>query len=87
MSIVYHPESITKKEGALIIRLSANYASYVELHKQLQTIIMVTTSARDLIEPCMTYIRPCPNPNWPTHLNALAFAYDATPHTTTGYQP
>ena len=26
-------------------------------------------------------------PNWPAHLSALVFAYNATPHSTTGYQP
>ena len=26
-------------------------------------------------------------PNWPEHLGALVFAYNATPHSTTGYQP
>ena len=26
-------------------------------------------------------------PNWPAHLSALVFAYNAMPHSTTGYQP
>ena len=26
-------------------------------------------------------------PNWPAHLSALVFVYNATPHSTTGYQP
>ena len=26
-------------------------------------------------------------PNWPEHLSTLVFAYNATPHSTTGYQP
>ena len=26
-------------------------------------------------------------PNWPTYLPSLVFAYTATPHSTTGYQP
>ena len=26
-------------------------------------------------------------PNWPVHLSALVFVYNATPHSTTGYQP
>ena len=26
-------------------------------------------------------------PNWPEHLNTLVFAYNVTPHSTTGYQP
>ena len=26
-------------------------------------------------------------PNWPAHLGALVFAYNATPHSRTGYQP
>ena len=26
-------------------------------------------------------------PNWPANLGALVFAYNATPHSTTGYQP
>ena len=26
-------------------------------------------------------------PNWPAHLGALVFAYNATPHSMTGYQP
>ena len=27
------------------------------------------------------------NPNWPAHLSVLMFAYNAMPHSTTGYQP
>ena len=26
-------------------------------------------------------------PNWPTYLPSLVFTYNATPHSTTGYQP
>ena len=26
-------------------------------------------------------------PNWPVHLSAFVFVYNATPHSTTGYQP
>ena len=26
-------------------------------------------------------------PNWPNYLSALVFSYNATPHSTTGYQP
>ena len=26
-------------------------------------------------------------PNWPVYLPSLVFAYNATPHSTTGYQP
>ena len=69
--------------------LLCSYANCMPLKKS--TILPYNPCGlRCLIRHCMTYEKPYPKtlkPNWPSHIDAMIFAYNDMPHSTTGYQP
>ena len=90
--MVFPHESIVTKASVLIIKILKHLYALYGIEQSTNTSYNPHGNAQCEWFNCtmiglLTYLSKEHKDNWPLHLPSLVFAYNAMPHSTTGYQP
>ena len=91
MSMVYQQESIVTREKSFDNKIIEQLCKIYGVKQSTTTPYNPhgNSPCKRLNHTLQNLLKTLPKdqkPNWPANLSALVFAYNATPHSTTGYQ-